>query len=76
MMTTPKQIQSCKVDFCPNCSRKLCKRTEIAGSSYIYIKHRGLVVYGIEAVIACVGCGKMYSVNATNGLVGEVNLEL
>ena len=73
MDQTNQTIQSCKVDYCPACQRKLCKRIEIEGSVYIEVKHRGTAVLGLELVVMCVGCRRLFSVTAKGGLMGEVN---
>ena len=58
---------------CPNCMRKLCKITEDSADKHIEIKHKGLCVLAYNAIIGCVDCKKMYSVDTQTGLIEEYN---
>lgn len=74
--TTQKTITFSKIDHCPICHRKLCRRTEVNGVLMVEFKHRRAVVITPEAAIKCIGCNKMYLVTANEGLTNEVNLDI
>lgn len=72
-MNQTKMIQSCKLDYCPNCHRKLCRRKEISGTEYVEFRHKGSEIYAIELILTCVGCKRQFIINSDKGIVDEVN---
>ena len=71
-MSQTMTLKFSKVDFCPACQRKLCKRSEVAGTPVVEFKHKGAEVVAPELTIRCIGCGKKYIVTAQNGIIDEV----
>lgn len=71
-MSQTKTLTFSKVDFCPSCQRKLCKRTTIDNVPQIEFKHKGAEILGQEMTIRCIGCGKKFIVMAQSGIVDEV----
>ena len=61
-----------KVDYCPSCQRKLCKRVTRRDMPLVEFRHKGASVYGSELSIGCLGCQKEYIVTATDGIIDEV----
>lgn len=70
---TKNKIQFSKVDVCPECFRKLCKRKMIAGDMCIEYRHRGALVFGKDMIIQCFDCKRKYEISAKDGLIDEVN---
>jgi hypothetical protein len=67
-------IISSKMDKCPSCFRTLCKRTEQEEGAFIEYKHRGCSLMTKAAIIKCLGCGKHYVVNGTDGIIEETSV--
>ena len=65
---------SSMVDRCPTCYRVVNKRTEVDGTPLIHLKHRGSEMFADAAIIRCLGCAKLYSVTAAQGIVGEMEI--
>lgn len=69
--TTLKPLTYSKVDTCPNCQRKLCKRVNRDGVMLVHFKHKVAEAYAVDLNIKCIGCGRFYFVNAVNGVIDE-----
>jgi len=69
--TTEKTLKYSKVDYCPSCNRKLCKRIEINHQPCVEFRHKGAMVTGQDLAIQCVGCKKTYFINAQQGIYDE-----
>ena len=67
-------LQSSKIDRCPNCFRVVNKRTAFEGMPVIHMKHRGSELYAEAAIIRCLGCNRYYSVTAKEGIVKQVEI--
>lgn len=68
------KLKFSKVDYCPACNRKLCKRTtnEESSESWIEFYHKGAEIITESAIIKCVGCKRRYAVNSKDGIIEEI----
>lgn len=66
-------VQFSKVDSCPFCYKKLCKRRTIEGAVLIEFKHKGAMLYFENAIIRCSQCNRFFQISADAGIVREVN---
>ena len=41
----------------------------------IEFKHKGSLVLGVEIIIKCLGCKKYYAIDASHGIVEEMDLD-
>ena len=73
-MQTTQTIQFSKLDYCPECHRKLCRRKTVQGVTYVEYKHKGSQLLAREMVVRCIGCGRNFIVEADAGIIDEVTI--
>jgi hypothetical protein len=52
----------------------LCKLKEYDGSVFVEFKHKRSFVLAIEAIIKCIDCEQYYRINATTGMISEIEI--
>jgi hypothetical protein len=71
-MSQNQTLTFSKVDHCPACQRKLCKRVNINGVDLVEFRHKGAEIHSVELMVKCIGCGRKYIVSAIGGIIDEV----
>lgn len=71
-MPVTQILNSAKNVLCP-CMRKLCKIRTYDTGNLLEIKHKGSLVFAVDAIIQCIACKKQFSVNANGSPIKEVN---
>ena len=71
--TKPLVVKYSKLDYCPECNRKLCRRKTVRSTAMVEFRHKGSCVLGTELVVECLGCHRQFIVSADKGIIDEVN---
>jgi hypothetical protein len=59
---------------CLYCERKLCKIRDYASGPMVELKHKGAMLLTKEALVKCMGCQRMFQVNADSNICQEIEI--